>query len=466
MPVNSFDHYPLSWKPDKTKLTVPYYKSLSLDLEEKIRSGELKAGTKLPPQREIADYLDLNYTTITRVYDLCRKKGLIYGVTGKGTFVAAHPAEDVTIAVPESQPDTIEMGSVNGFSEYSLPVEEATKTVIERGYLRSLYEYSYPLGHPHQLAAGARWIEQLKVHSDPAHMAICAGAQNALTVALLSLFSPGDEIAVDPYTYSNFIELAHMFHLVLVPIAGDKEGMLPGALEKSCRLHSLKGIYLIPTCANPTTITISETRRKELADVIKKQKLILIEDDISTWLFAASGLPVLTSFHDLLEGNSVYICGMTKSLCPGLRIAFMSFPPALKGAISHGISNINIKTSSLDAEIISELILNGSAYDIARKKAAWAIEASRLFAEVFPGFGTAPCYYRWLPIGTNRPFLKTEKELLGRGVRIYHSERFAVTRENGEKYLRVALCSAGNVHRLKKGLQILKEYLEERAVKN
>ena len=76
MPVNSFDHYPLSWKPDKTKLTVPYYKSLSLDLEEKIRSGELKAGTKLPPQREIADYLDLTIRQLHGSMTFAARRGL------------------------------------------------------------------------------------------------------------------------------------------------------------------------------------------------------------------------------------------------------------------------------------------------------------------------------------------------------------------------------------------------------
>ena len=77
MPVNSFDNYPLTWKPDKDKLRSPYYKYLSDDLENKIINGLLKPGTLLPPQREIADYLDINYTTITRVYDNLKKKGLI-----------------------------------------------------------------------------------------------------------------------------------------------------------------------------------------------------------------------------------------------------------------------------------------------------------------------------------------------------------------------------------------------------
>lgn len=74
MPVNSFDSYPLTWKPDKASLQTPYCRSLAEDLEKNIRSGRLQAGTKLPPQREIADYLDLNYTTITRVYETCKRK--------------------------------------------------------------------------------------------------------------------------------------------------------------------------------------------------------------------------------------------------------------------------------------------------------------------------------------------------------------------------------------------------------
>ena len=87
MPTNSFDHFYLSWVPDKSKLKRPFYLTLANALEADIVSGKLASGTKLPPQRELADYLDLNFTTVTRAYDLCRERKLIYGVTGKGTFV-------------------------------------------------------------------------------------------------------------------------------------------------------------------------------------------------------------------------------------------------------------------------------------------------------------------------------------------------------------------------------------------
>lgn len=461
MPVNSFDSYPLTWNPDKASLTPPYYKALAEDLEAKIKAGMLAPGAKLPPQREIADYLDLNYTTITRAYELCKKKGLIYGTVGKGTFVAPHSAEDITITAPSLTTPFIELGMVNGFSEYSEPVERATQAVVEKGYLRSLYEYSHPAGHPHQLAAAVRWMEQLGVHTDSEHTAIFSGAQNALMVALVSLFSPGDKIAVDPYTYSNLIELGKLLHISLVPVVGDGDGMLPEELDKACAQNHISGIYLMPMCANPTAITMPLSRREELAEVIQRNGLALIEDDISSWMDAAAGT-VLPSLFDLLGGQGIYICGMSKSLCPGLRIAYMTFGETYKKAILHGLFNINIKTSSLDAEIITELILNGDAYKIAVHKQQLAEKSCAVFTKYFPEVQATinASYFKWVPLSTQSPAEKVELELMQKGVRVYHSMRFSVRGKQEQSFLRIALCSAGNSRNLEKGLGILQNYLQ------
>ena len=93
MPTNSFENFYLSWTPEKSKIKRPYYLTLANALEADIVSGKLASGTKLPPQRELADYLDLNFTTVTQAYNLCRERKLIYGVTGKGTFVSPSPAK-------------------------------------------------------------------------------------------------------------------------------------------------------------------------------------------------------------------------------------------------------------------------------------------------------------------------------------------------------------------------------------
>ena len=462
MPINSFDNYPLTWKPEKAKLVPPYYRALAEDLEANIKAGLLAPGVKLPPQREIADYLDLNYTTITRAYELCKRKGLIYGTTGKGTFVAPHSAEDTVIDVSDRAKPYIELGMLSGFSEYSGPVEHATQTVVAKGYLRRLYEYSYPAGHPHQLAAAVRWMEQLGVHTDREHTAIFAGAQNALTVALVSLFSPGDKIAVDHYIYSNLIELCKLLQISFVPVEGDADGMLPEELEKACAQSHISGIYLMPMCADPTAITMPLSRRRELADVIRRNGLILLEDDISSWMSAVAGT-VLPSMFDLLDGESIYICGMSKSLCPGLRIAYMAFGDACRKAILHGLYHLNIKTSSLDAEIITELLLNGDAYKIAVNKRQMAERSCEVFRTYFPEVQTTlnAGYFKWLPLPSKDPGKQVEAELLQRGVAVYHSMRFSVRGQQEHNFLRVSLCSAGSTRNLEKGLGILKDYLRE-----
>ena len=42
MPINSYEDYPITWRPDKTKLTRPIYKSLIQQLEEDILTRSYK----------------------------------------------------------------------------------------------------------------------------------------------------------------------------------------------------------------------------------------------------------------------------------------------------------------------------------------------------------------------------------------------------------------------------------------
>ena len=50
MSVNSFEHYPMTWKPDKNLLKTPLYLCLAELLEQDIVTGRLPIGTRLPQQ--------------------------------------------------------------------------------------------------------------------------------------------------------------------------------------------------------------------------------------------------------------------------------------------------------------------------------------------------------------------------------------------------------------------------------
>lgn len=115
MPINSFENYPMSRKPDISKKTGPKYITLVKLLEDDIKNGILKAGTKLPPQRELADFPDLNVSTISKVYKLCEQKGLISASVGNGTYVSSDAASEPVLPSGKKDCNTIDMGAIVPF---------------------------------------------------------------------------------------------------------------------------------------------------------------------------------------------------------------------------------------------------------------------------------------------------------------------------------------------------------------
>lgn len=462
MPINSFEDYPMSWKPDRLILKRPFYISIAQALENDIANGFLAPGTKLPPQRELSDFLDVNFTTITRSYKICELKGLIYAVTGSGTFVSPNATRSITISTDKFSGTCIDLGFVASFEQCNSMILETTKKVLEKRYLEQLLNYNDPTGMPHQKMAGLNWIETFGISVDTEHLAIVSGAQNALAITLSALFEPGNRIAVDFYTYSNFIELSKMFHIQLIPIPGDENGMLPDELENQCRLNDIHGIFLMPSCCNPTTIMVSDMRKKELAGVIKKFNLSLIEDDIHAFLTSGIIADYKHPMFQLLPKQTVYICSTSKSICSGLRVAYIVFDDKFREKILKAIFNINVKTSSLDGEIITELILSGKANEIVAQKKRLAQSSNEIFTEYFPQaphIGHPLSFFKWLPISENMNLQDFEATMLQKGIRVFHSDRFLSGSNMPDKFLRIALASTNSLDELRMGLEILRKQL-------
>ena len=334
--------------------------------------------------------------------------------------------------------------------------------VFQIRVIEELYSYTGVAGHLHQRAAGAHWMKQMDVHTDSEHTAIFSGAQNIISAALLSLFRIGDKIAIDEFTYSNLIGTAHLSHIRLIPVRGDSDGMIPDELENVCRKEGINGIFLMPNCANPTTCTIPEKRKDELADVIARHKLILLEDD-------NTGIPQITGYshHSMfsrLPEQTIYICNSTMALCNGLRVAFAAFPEAFRETLLNALFYLNIKTSSLDAEIITELILSGKAARILEQKAELAKERNQIFDRFFPSAvkpGSPAAFFRWLPIPRlAMDEMEIERQLLQQDVSVYCSYRFTVS-HLPYSFMRIAISSPPDTAQLEKGCSVIREFFRE-----
>ncbi len=188
----------------------------------------------------------------------------------------------------------------------------------------------------------------------------------------------------------------------------------------------------------------------------------MIEDDIHAFLTAGMISDYKQPMFNLLPEQSVYICGTSKSICSGLRVAYMVYGDTLREKILQAIFNINVKTSSFDAEVITELILSGKAHEIVSKKKQLAQSANDIFSDFFPlskNVGHPLSFYRWLPIQGMIDSLQLETDLKRQGVRVFHSDRFLSGQTTPDKYLRIALASTNSIDELKIGLNILRHYL-------
>lgn len=454
MSPHDFAHVPLSWHPARADLAGgPVYLALAAALERDIASGRLPPGTRLPPQRELADDLEINFTTVTRAFDLCREKGLIYGVVGRGTFVASLPGVN-----EEAVRTAVDLGVVQGFPGLGArAVVEAARTVLARDSAERLFSYGERDGTERVREAGRRWLARVGVEASTRHIAVFPGVQSVLSISLLSLFRVGEALAVDEFTYGNLIRLARMAKIRLVPVRGDAEGMLPEALEEAARADGVRGVFLMPACANPTTRTMRGARRDALAQVARARDLFVLEDD------AQLGPEAESPLQARIPERTVYLAGTSRLLAAGLRATFAVVPASLCARLLAALHSTAIKASALDAEILGELILNGAAETLLERKRAAARRANAVFDAVFGLAGTADDVrlFRTLPLpGTTGCGQEIERALRAHGIEVFHSDRFRVGTAPADSFLRISVSNARSEKTLASHLRALARKLK------
>ena len=459
MPVNSFDNYPMNWKPNLTNKKGPLYKALSDLLEEDIKNGVLKPGDKLPPQRELADFLDINLSTISRTFKLCEQRGLISGTIGKGTYISSDANVNSTLLNPAKTKNLIEMGATHPTYEQNKHVVKFIENMLRELNSHKFLEYSSPCGTLAQKSSGVKWLKKVNLSTTEENILLASGGQNALCAILSSLFQPGDRIGTDPLIYSGLKTLAKMLGIQLVPIMQEMNEMSPLALRNYCKNNELKGIYLIPDHQNPTTHTMSLKTREEIAKIAKEYNIIIIEDGINSILSENNSIPIAA----LAPKQTIYISSISKALCPGLRISFIATPSIYKKALESALYNINVMVSPFNAEIVHQLINSSIADKIIKERKEQSIKMSDLADSLLKDYnlvGDKYCNFRWLllPEGWNGKIFETCAK--NAGVQVYCAERFAIGNATVPAAVRLSIAAPKNLNELEKGINILKSILK------
>ncbi len=457
MPINSFENYYMSWKPSLENTTLPFYQALATQLEEDIRNGILLPGTKLPPQRELADYLDINLSTITRAFKICMQKGLIVSSTGNGTYISSDVVYDSNMLILSPlEEKVIEMGAILPNRFPNKHVIEAIESVLKEPNADILMQYNSNLYNTRQRLMAARWISKNGFTIEHQNILFASGGQNALTAVLAGLFHAGDKIACDAFTYPGLKSTAKLLSIILIPL---KE-CTDEALNNAYKYHNIKGIYLIADYHNPTTHVMDMHTRQTIASFAKKNNIIILEDAINALLTTNKYPPIYT----LAPEQTIYFISLSKTIAPGLRLAYVLAPSQYQNNISTALYNMNISVSPLLGQAAATLIQSGAADTILSERQLFIIARNRIVNEYLSSYqvkGDDTCPFRWLILPDR--FTSHVFEQLARAskVQVYAADRFLVGSTLPYEAIRFSVVSEEKTDNFIKGMQIIKKLLDD-----
>ncbi|MCH3914138.1 MAG: PLP-dependent aminotransferase family protein [Acidaminococcaceae bacterium] len=464
MPINSFDDYPMSFRPRIKDKSQPIYLQLVKQLREAIIVGSLKPGDKLPPQRELADYLDIHLSTVTRAYKICEEKGLICAKTGQGTFISSDVEASNILLYPETN-NFAKLGTIIPPYNGNEKLVEFIKDIMNQPDIAKFLEYGSPNGTLTQRKNIAHWMETIGIAASEEQICFATGGQNALCAALFGLFKAGDRIGANSLSFPGLKAICKMFGVQLVPLP-EVQGQLDCThLEAFCRQENIKGLYFIPDQHNPTTYTMTTSERKCIGDIAKKLDLIILEDAINR-MYSQSGRPSLYSFA---PHNTIYIFSTSKFLSPGLRVAFLISPMKYYREISASLYNMNLLVSPLNLEIVNRIFTTELLGEIIEEKKAELVARAGIVSRCFTGKnirGEKTCSFRWLMLPKNISGQDFEKTAQKSNVQVFAAERFVIGNAKPLNAVRLCVSAPQTRQELQKGLIAIKELLQDIRMKS
>ena len=200
----------------------------------------------------------------------------------------------------------------------------------------------------------------------PANISITSGSQQALDLLGRLFINRGDRIIVENPTYLGAIQAWNAYGADYLPIPMDEHGMITSELEKALR-RGAKFMYILPNFQNPSGVTLSLERRKELVELADRYGVPIVEDDPYGQIrFEGEHLPPLSVVDseyrgldgEFYNGNVIYLSTFSKLLAPGLRIAWAIGAETVIRKLVQAKQGADLHTSSFNQVAVHEVSKN------------------------------------------------------------------------------------------------------------
>ncbi|HET9429798.1 MAG TPA: PLP-dependent aminotransferase family protein, partial [Chitinophagaceae bacterium] len=205
-----------------------------------------------------------------------------------------------------------------------LPAAKINKSVLHalRNSHNHCISYEDPQGNIElrkQIAKLAfNWGGKIK----PDEVLVTSGCLEAINLCLKSVTNYGDTVAVESPNYFGVFQAIENMGLKVVEISSSPvTGLDLDCLEQAIKKFPIKACVVIPNFNNPLGGCMPDENKKKLVEIITRNHIPLIEDDIYGELYFGRNRPRTCKYYDT-KGLVMYCSSLTKSLSPGYRIGW------------------------------------------------------------------------------------------------------------------------------------------------
>ena len=324
------------------------YMQVAEGLEKMIGEDVLKIGDKLPSVRVLSDEYGISMGTAFQAYYHLEGKGLIESRPKSGYYVRFNQKRfpelpkiiqpdplSHEVSVKEmiasiysdiaSHSDKIINFAIAAPDASLLPTAKINKSVVQalRNSKDSCISYEHTQGNLDLRKQIARlsfnWGGKVK----PDDVVVTGGCLEAMTLCIKAVTQPGDTVAVESPNYFGIFQSLESMGLKVVEISSSPvTGLDIDCLEQAIKKSSIKACVVIPNFNNPLGGLMPDENKKKLVDIITKNNIPLIEDDIYGELYYGKNRPRTCKYYDI-KGMVMHCSSLSKSLSPGYRIGWV-----------------------------------------------------------------------------------------------------------------------------------------------
>jgi len=357
---------------------VPLYIQAADALRARIVDGGFRPGDRLPSVRKLSDELAVNPATVVAAYRILGQEGFLEPRAGSGVFVATGApltAADAGKAILDGQAPLTD-SPLADFSSNAPPLDMFPLEDVKRFLVEAIdadggraFEYQDTAGYgPLKLAMADRLTRAWSVGQggavpvDPLDVHIVSGAQQGIDLAARVLLRKGDVAVTELPGYRGARDAFVAAGARVEPVPILEHGLDLHALERLASSRPLRLVHVNPDFQNPTGIEYSAENRAALVSLALRHGFYILEDDLFSDLgWDGSVHPSVRSYDR--SGQVIYVKSFSKALLPGLRIACLEAPAALRDRFESAKRSIDISSSGLMQRVLQRFLTSGRFED-------------------------------------------------------------------------------------------------------